>query len=118
MKNISLNISIVLVGILLTILPATKTRADSHRLEVAIQNCYYVKMFAKTVMEKRKNFRPFTYYENIDFTSPAAMEIVVEAYNTDQKEYKFSDKWFKKCQEISCNGFWADLDVAIKLVSD
>ena len=54
----------------------------------------------------------------IDFTSPAAMEIVVEAYNTDQKEYKFSDKWFKKCQEISCNGFWADLDVAIKLVSD
>jgi len=118
MKNIPLNISIVLVGTLFTILPATKPRADSHRLEVAIQNCYYVKMFAKTVMEKRKSFRPFTYYENIDFTSPAAMEIVVEAYNTDQKEYKFSDKWFKKCQEISCNGFWADLDIAIKLVSD
>ena len=118
MKNIPLTISIVLVGTLFTILPATKQRAESHGLEVVIQNCYYVKMFAKTVMEKRKNFRPFTYYENIDFTSPAAMEIVVEAYNTDQKEYKFSDKWFKKCQEISCNGFWADLDVAIKLVSD
>jgi hypothetical protein len=118
MKNIPLNILILLVGTLLTILPAAKSRADYHRLEVAIQNCYYVKKFAKTVMEKRKNYRPFSYYENIDFTSPAAMEIVVEAYNTDQKEYKFSDKWFKKCQEISCSGFWADLDVAIKLVSD
>lgn len=118
MKKIPLNISIVLVGTLLTILPATKLRAESHRLEVAIQNCYYVKIFAKTVMGKKKNYRPFSYYENIDFTSPAAMEIVVEAYNTDQKEYQFSDRWFKKCQEISCNGFWADLDVAIKLVSD
>jgi len=118
MKNIPLHIFILLVGTLLTFLPAVKSRADSHQLEVAIQNCYYVKIFAETVMEKRKNFRPFSYYENIDFTSPAAMEIVLEAYDTDQRKYKFSDKWFKKCQEISCNGFWADLDVALKLVSD
>jgi hypothetical protein len=46
------------------------------------------------------------------------MEIIIEAYETDLTEPKFSDGWFKKCQEISCSGFWADLEKATKLVSD
>jgi|TARA_B100001094_G_C17826789_1_gene621249 hypothetical protein len=92
--------------------------AESHKLEVAIENCYYAKKFAEIVIEKRKVLRPLTYYEQIDFASPAAMEIIIEAYETDLTEPKFSDGWFKKCQEISCSGFWADLEKATKLVSD
>ena len=59
-----------------------------------------------------------TYYEQIDFASPAAMEIIIEAYETDLTEPEFSNGWLKKCQEISCSGFWADLEKATKLVSD
>ena len=41
--------------------------AESHKLEVAIENCYYAKKFAEIVIEKRKVLRPLTYYEQIDF---------------------------------------------------
>jgi hypothetical protein len=69
-------------------------------------------------MGKRKVLRPLSYYEQIDFVSPVAMEIVLEAYDRGLLEPEFSDEWFKKCQEISCSEFWADLETAIKLVSD
>ena len=96
----------------------TLASAGSHELEISLQNCYYAKKFAETIIQKRKAYRPISYYERIEFTSPVAMEIVLEAYNTAQKEPEFSDGWFKKCQEISCSEFWADLDVSIRLVSD
>ena len=91
---------------------------EYHQLDIAIQNCYFAKKFAKTVLQKRKDDRPLSFYEQIEFASPVAMEIVLEAYNTDQKEPQFSDEWFKKCQEISCSEFWANLEVSIKLVSE
>ena len=96
----------------------TLASAGSHELEISLQNCYYAKKFAEIVIEKRKVLRPLSYYEQIDFASPAAMEIIIEAYETDLTEPKFSDGWFKKCQEISCSGFWSDLEKATKLVSD
>ena len=99
-------------------LTTTLASAGSHELEISLQNCYYAKKFAEIVIEKRKVLRPLSYYEQIDFASPAAMEIIIEAYETDLTEPEFSDGWFKKCQEISCSGFWADLEKATKLVSD
>ena len=58
------------------------------------------------------------FYEEINFTSPVAMEIVLEAYETNKKEPNFSNEWFEKCTEVSCNAFWADLKVAVELISD
>ena len=116
MRNNLLTISFISVSILVTILPANKLRAETHELEISLQNCYYAKTFAKTVMEKRKASRPLSYYEQINFTSPVAMEIILDAYDTDKEEPNFSGEWFKKCLEISCNEFWTDLEIAVKLV--
>ena len=116
MRNNLLTISFISVSTLITILPANKLRAETHELEISLQNCYYAKTFAKTVMEKRKASRPLSYYEQINFTSPVAMEIILDAYDTDKEEPNFSGEWFKKCLEISCNEFWADLEIAVKLV--
>jgi len=118
MENNSLTKSLILISMFIAGLPASNLGAASHKLEISVQNCSFAKKFAKNVMEKRKSLRPLNYYEQIKFTSPVAMEIVLEAYNTAQKEPEFSDGWFKKCQEISCSEFWADLDVSIRLVSD
>lgn len=118
MRNNLLTISFISVSTLVTILPANKLRAESHELEISLQNCYYAKTFAKTVMEKRKASRPLSYYEQINFTSPVAMEIVLDAYDVGQEEPNFSDHWFKKCIEISCSGFWANLEIALDLISD
>ena len=118
MKRILSAIILILGSTLFSILFADKLSAESHKLDIAIQNCYYAKKFAETIIQKRKAYRPISYYDRIEFTSPVAMEIVLEAYNTAQKEPEFSDGWFKKCQEISCSEFWADLDVSIRLVSD
>ena len=46
------------------------------------------------------------------------MEIVLDAYQTDKEEPDFSDAWFEKCKEISCDLFWSDLKVALELISD
>ena len=103
---------------LLAGLPASNVGAESHKLKISLQNCSFAKKFAKTVMEKRKESRPLSYYEQINFTSPVAMEIVLDAYDAGQKEPNFSDEWFKKCLEFSCSGFWANLKIALDLVSD
>ena len=118
MKNNLLTISLISISTLLAVLPANYLISGSHELEISLKNCYYAKTFAKTVMEKRTASRPIDYYEQINFTSPVAMEIVLEAYETDIKEPNFSDEWFGKCLEISCNEFWADLDIAVELVSN
>ena len=118
MRNNLLTISFISVSTLVTNLPANKLSAESHKLETSLQNCYFAKTFAKTVMVKRKESRPLSYYEQINFTSPVAMEIVLDAYDVGQKEPNFSDEWFKKCLEFSCSGFWADLKIALDLVSD
>ena len=118
MKHSLITTSLILFSAFFSILSTNKLNAESHELDIAIQNCYFAKKFAKTVLQKRKDDRPLSFYEQIEFASPVAMEIVLEAYNTDQNEPEFSDEWFKKCQEISCSEFWANLEVSIKLVSE
>ena len=118
MKNNLLTISFISISTLAAVFPANTPSAESHKLEISLQNCYYAKIFSKTVMEKIKASRPIKYYQQINFTSPVAMEIVLGAYETDKEEPNFSDEWFEKCLEISCNAFWADLDIAVDLISD
>ena len=118
MKNTLLTTSLILCHTFFSIFSANKLSAGSHELEIAIQNCHYAKKFASIVMQKRETNRPLSYYQQIDFTSPVAMEIILEAYNTVLNEPEFSDRWFDRCSEISCSEFWADLEVSIKLVSD
>jgi len=118
MKNNRPIISGIVIGTLVAVLPTNYASAGSHELEISLKNCYYAKIFAKTVMEKRKASRPKAYYEQISFTSPIAMEIVLGAYGTEKEEPNFSDEWFNICLENSCSEFWADLDVAVELVSN
>ena len=98
-------------------MPTNYIIAGSHELEISLQNCDYAKAFAKTIM-KKKGSRTLDYYDQVNFTSPVAMEIVLEAYSTDKIEPDFSDEWFEKCLEISCDAFWSDLDMAVSLISD
>ena len=118
MKNNSLTKSLILISMLVAGLPTSNLGAASHKLEISVQNCSFAKKFAKTVMEKRKASRTIEYYDQVKFTSPVAMEIVFGAYETDAEEPNFSDEWFEKCKEISCSAFWADLKIAIELISD
>ena len=118
MKRILSAIILILGSTLFSILFANKLSAESHKLDIAIQNCYYAKKFAETIIQKRKAYRPISYYERIEFTSPVAMEIVLEGYSTDKIEPDFSDEWFEKCLEISCDAFWSDLDTDVSLISN
>ena len=117
MKNNLLTNLFLSFSTIFAILPNNYLIAGSHELQISLQNCDYAKAFAKTVM-KKKGSRTLDYYDQVNFTSPVAMEIVLSAYETDAEEPNFSDEWFKKCEEISCSAFWADLKVAIELISD
>ena len=117
MKNKILTILVITFSTIISVWPANFLTAGSHELEISLQNCDYAKAFAKTVMTK-KGSRTLDYYDQVNFTSPVAMEIVLSAYETDAEEPNFSDEWFEKCKEISCSAFWADLKVAIELISD
>ena len=117
MKNNLLTNLFLSFSTIFAILPNNYLIAGSHELQISLQNCDYAKAFAKTVM-KKKGSRTLDYYDQVNFTSPVAMEIVLSAYETDAEEPNFSDEWFEKCKEISCSAFWADLKVAIELISD
>ena len=117
MKNNLITKLFISFSTIFAILPKNYIIAGSHELEISLQNCDYAKAFAKTVV-KKKGSRTLDYYDQVNFTSPVAMEIVLSAYETDVEEPNFSDEWFKKCKEISCSAFWADLKVAIELLSD
>ena len=58
MNNNLLAISFISVSTLVAAFSANKLSAASHKLEISLQNCYYAKIFAKTVMEKKKASRP------------------------------------------------------------
>ena len=104
----------------------SKLHAGSHALELSLESCNHAKAFAKLVLEKRSFAVPLSFYETINFISPAAMEIVFEAYEVDlgisvseQQDavLKFSEEWFQQCIEISCSGFWADLETGLEKIS-
>ena len=113
----------------LTIVSVTPTNliADSHAIEVSMQNCMHAKMFALHVIERRNENRPIEDYEKIVFESPAALEIIDDAYKTAnltaksnrrKMEINFSEKWMNQCFEFSCSGFWADLEIALAKIKN
>ena len=113
----------------LNIISATPTnlKADSHAFEVSMQNCMHAKLFALHVIERRNENRPIEDYEKIVFESPAALEIIDDAYkienlttksNRRKMEINFSEKWMNQCFEFSCSGFWADLEIALAKIKN
>ena len=113
----------------LTIVSVTPTnlKADSHAIEVSMQNCMHAKMFALHVIERRNENRPIKDYEKLVFESPAALEIIDDAYKTEnlnaksnrrKMEINFSEKWMNQCFEFSCSGFWADLEIALAKIKN
>ena len=113
----------------LTIVSVTPTnlKADSHAIEVSMQNCMHAKMFALHVIERRNENRPIKDYEKIVFESPAALEIIDDAYKSEnlnaksnrrKMEINFSEKWMNQCFEFSCSGFWADLEIALAKIKN
>ena len=113
----------------LTIVSVTPTNliAESHAIEVSMQNCMHAKMFALHVIERRNENRPINDYEKIVFESPAALEIIDDAYKTEnltaksnrrKMEINFSEKWMNQCFEFSCSGFWADLEIALAKIKN
>ena len=113
----------------LTIVSVTPTnlKADSHAIEVSMQNCMQAKMFALHVIERRNENRPIKDYEKIVFESPAALEIIDDAYKTEnitansnrrKMEINFSEKWMNQCFEFSCSDFWADLEIALAKIKN
>ena len=107
-------IGVTQVGIFLPV----KTFSESHALEISLQNCDYAKQIALTIMKKKNSSRPLNYYQELDFISPAIMEIVFDAYDIDQAEDEFAIKWFNTCAEFSCSDFWIGLDAALTMISD
>ena len=106
--------AVSLVGICLPV----KAFSGSHALEISMQNCDYAKQIALTIMKKKNSSRPINYYQELDFSSPAIMEIVFDAYDINQAEDEFATKWFNICVELSCSDFWIGLDAALIMISD
>ena len=113
----------------LTIVSVTPTNltADSHAFEVSMQNCMHAKMFALHVIERRNENRPIKDYDKIVFESPAALEIIDDAYKTEnltakssrrKMEINFAEKWMNQCFEFSCSGYWADLEIALAKIKN
>ena len=102
-------------------------KADSHAIEVSMQNCMHAKMFALHVIERRNEKRPIKDYDKIVFESPAALEIIDDAYKTEnlttkssrrKMEKNFAEKWMNQCFEFSCSGYWADLEIALSKIKN
>ena len=113
----------------LNIISATPTnlKADSHAFEVSMQNWMHAKLFALHVIQRRNENRPIKDYEKLVFESPAALEIIDDAYkienlttksNRRKMEINFSEKWMNQCFEFSCSGFWADLEIALAKIKN
>ena len=112
----------LILSLTLVSITPTNLTADSHAIEASMQNCMHAKMFALHVIERRNENRPITDYDKIVFESPAALEIIDDAYKTKNltakssrinMEINFSEKWMNQCFEFSCSGFWADLEIAL-----
>ena len=95
-----------------------KLLAELHAFEISMHNCDYAQKVAQTVMQKKKSLRTLDYYEEIDLRGPAIWEIVFDAYDVDQGEDEFANKWYKNCLEFSCSDFWVGMDAVLVLISN
>ncbi len=117
----------LIISLTLISITPTNSEAESHAIEVSMQNCMHAKMFALHVIKKRNENRPIKHYDTIIFDSPAAFEIIDDAYKMDdpttasnrkKMEINFSEKWMNQCFEFSCSGFWANLKVALAKIEN
>ena len=117
----------IMLSLTLVLITPSKSKAEAHAIEISMQNCMHAKMFALHVIEKRNENRPITHYRSLTFESPAAMEIIQDAYrnerlvtpsNKETLEIDFSEKWMNECFEFSCSGFWANLEIALAKIKD
>lgn len=117
----------IMLSLTLVLITPSKSKAESHAIEISMQNCMHAKMFALHIIKKRNENRPITHYRSSTFESPAPMEIIEDAYKSERLivssdketiEIEFSEKWMNECFEFSCSGFWANLEVALAKVKD
>ena len=117
----------IMLSLTLVLITPSKSTSESHAIEISMQNCMHAKMFALHVIEKRNENRPITHYRSLTFESPAAMEIIQDAYRNEglvtpsykeTLEIDFSEKWMNECFEFSCSGFWANLEIALAKIKD
>lgn len=113
------------LALLLPVCVPSKAFAGAHALELALETCNNTEAFAKFVIEKRNGARPFSYYDRIELRSPAALEIIVDAYEArvvsgfEEKQnlaLEFSQKWFEHCVALSCSGFWENLEADLQRI--
>ena len=119
--------TLIMLSVTLSFIPPSKSTAESHAIEISMQNCMYAKLFALHIIKSRNENIPITYYGSFTFESPAATEIIKDAYKnerlvtpTDKEtlEIDFSEKWMNECFEFSCSGFWANLEIALAKIKD
>jgi hypothetical protein len=119
--------ALIMLSVTLSFIPPSKSTAESHAIEISLQNCMHAKLFALHIIKRRNENIPITYYGSFTFESPAAMEIIQDAYrneifvtpsNKETLEIDFSEKWMNECFEFSCSGFWANLEIALAKIKD
>ena len=119
--------ALIMLSVTLSFIPPSKSTAESHAIEISMQNCMYAKLFALHIIKSRNENIPITYYGSFTFESPAATEIIQDAYKNERLvtppdketlEIDFSEKWMNECFEFSCSGFWANLEIALAKIKD
>ena len=119
--------ALIILSVTLSFIPPSKSTAESHALEISMQNCMNAKLFALHIIKSRNENIPITYYGSFTFKSPAATEIIQDAYRNERLvtpsdketlEIDFSEKWMNECFEFSCSGFWANLEIALAKIKD
>ena len=119
--------ALIMLSVTLSFIPPSKSTAESHAIEISMQNCMYAKLFALHIIKSRNENIPITYYGPFTFESPAATEIIQDAYKNERLvtppdketlEIDFSEKWMNECFEFSCSGFWANLEIALAKIKD
>ena len=103
----------------------SKAVAGAHALELALETCNNTEAFAKFVIEKRNGARPFSYYNRIVLGSPAAWEIIMDAYEArvvtgfEEKQnlaVAFSQPWYEQSVALSCSGIGETLEADFQRV--
>ena len=119
--------ALIMLSLTLSLIPPSKSTAESHAIEISLENCMHAKLFALHIIKRKNENIPITYYGSFTFESPAAMEIIQDAYKSERLivssdketlEIEFSDKWMNECFEFSCSGFWANLEIALAKIKD
>jgi hypothetical protein len=102
--------ALIMLSLTLSLIPPSKSTAESHAIEISIENCMHAKLFALHIIKRKNENIPITYYGSFTFESPAAMEIIQDAYRNERLvtpsykqtlEIDFSEKWMNECLSLA-----------------